>query len=173
MSASYFSPFFPAISKISEDQVAEIENEKDRMKERRSKRRKEAGGGKAWKDFLQNADHGYFQCSLERSHQVIISPMAVLWELFPFSLCSQPVRPKAPYGNDSHCSGHRFGPWPHFPEPLQRPAKSFFLWVPAGPYLQSKQQMLQRWANVQVRKTKLIKRRFLMKSWRLLKKGNA
>lgn len=41
----FLPPFFPAISKISGDQVAEIENEKDRMKERRSKRRKEAAGG--------------------------------------------------------------------------------------------------------------------------------
>lgn len=45
MSSSFLSPFFPAISKISEDQVAKIENEKEGMKERRNKRRKKIGGG--------------------------------------------------------------------------------------------------------------------------------
>lgn len=51
MLASFLSPFFLVISKISEDQVAEIENEKERMKERRSKKGKEEGGKKLEKDF--------------------------------------------------------------------------------------------------------------------------
>lgn len=49
MSASFLSPFFLAISKISEDQVAEIENEKETMKDRRGKKKKEEGGRKSLK----------------------------------------------------------------------------------------------------------------------------
>lgn len=168
MSASFLSPFFPAILKISGDQVAEIENEKDRMKERRNKRRKEGRGAKLEKTFSRMQIMGIFSAHWKGPIRLSSQPPWLCsGSSFPFSLCLQPVRLKAPYGNDSRCSGHRFGTWPHFSEPLQRPAKSFFLWVPAGPYLQSKQQMLQRRANVQAHKTTLIKRHFLMKSWRL------
>lgn len=59
MSASFLSPFFLVISKISGDQVAEIENEKDRMKER-SKRRKEGRGAKLEKIFSRMQTMGIF-----------------------------------------------------------------------------------------------------------------
>lgn len=60
MSASFLSPFFPVISKISGDQVAEIENEKERMKERRSKWRKEGRGAKLEKTFPRMQTMGIF-----------------------------------------------------------------------------------------------------------------
>lgn len=74
MSAPFLSPFFPAISKISGDQAAEIENEKDRMKERRSKRRKEGSGGKLEKTF---------------SRMQIMGIFSALWK-GPIRLSSQP-----------------------------------------------------------------------------------
>lgn len=74
MSASFLSPFFPAISKISGDQAAEIENEKDRMKERRRKRRKEGSGGKLENTF---------------SRMQIMGIFSALWK-GPIRLSSQP-----------------------------------------------------------------------------------
>ena len=58
--ASVLSPFFPAISKMSEDQGAEIENEKERMKERRGKKRKEEGEKKLEKNFPRMQMMGIF-----------------------------------------------------------------------------------------------------------------
>lgn len=164
-------PFSQPFQKISGDQVAEIQNEKDRMKDRRSKRRKEGRAQKLEKTFCRMQPMGIFSAHWKGPIRLSSQPRLCSGSSFLFPLFA--VRLKAPYGNDSRGSGHSFGPRPHFPEPLQRPAESFFLWVPAGPYLQSKQQMLQRWANVQVRKTTLIKRCFLMKSWWLFKKRNA
>lgn len=106
------------------------------------------------------------------SHQVVTSaPMATLREHFPFSLFLQPIRLKAPYGNDSCCSDCRFGPWLLFSKPHQRPGKKLLSASASnGLYLQSKHQTLEQWAIVQIDKTTLIKRSFLVKSWSLLTK---
>lgn len=131
MSASFLSSFFPAISKISEDQVAEIENEKERMKKRRGKKRKEEGE-KSLKRISSECKQWVFSvligkvppgCHLS-SHGRAQGPL-------PFFLCLQPVRLKAPYGNGSCCSDSRFGPRPLFSKPHWRPGKNFFLQVPA------------------------------------------
>lgn len=135
MSSSFLSPFFPAISKISEDQVAKIENEKEGMKERRNKRRKKIGGGPE-KDFSRmQKKTGIFSAYWECPHQVVTAaPMAVLRKHSPFSFCLHPFRLKAPYGNYSHCSDYRFGPQPLLSKPHRRPGKNFFLRLPAMVY---------------------------------------
>lgn len=82
-------PFSQPFQKISGDQVAEIENEKERMKDRRSKRRKEGRAQKLEKTFCRMQPMGIFSAHWKGPIRLSSQPMAVLWELFPFSLCLQ------------------------------------------------------------------------------------
>lgn len=145
--------------------MAEIENEKERMKERRGRKRKEEGEKKLEKNFSRTQTMGIF--SAHWKGPIRLSPQ-LPWlhsgntSLFPFvcSLSDSKHHMEMTYVALTADLGHDRSSL----SLIGDQGKSSFCECQQWSYLQSKHQMLERWANVQTDKTTLIKRSFPMKS---------